>query len=151
MIRIGPAIALALVALHAFGCNTVGKQLNALNESTIKITMAVMPEWDKRCLEAAEVCTKACKTSNAAASQPTEKVSGADCKANCKAYQTCSKERTVFYVAVNAIHTSIAYAIAFLQTGEEPKAQAILMKVVAALADVYKLTQDAGFGLMGKL
>lgn len=147
MIRIGPVIAIAIVALHAFGCNTVGKQLNALNESTIKITQAILPDWDKRCLEAAQTCATACKSKNAAASQPTEKVSSEDCKVNCKDYQTCKKERTIFYVAINSIHTSIAYAIAFLQTGEEPKAQAILMKVVAALADVYKLAQDAGFTL----
>ena len=145
MIRIGPAIAIIIVALHAFGCNTVGKQLNALNESTEKIAQAVVPDWDKRCLELATSCAKHCKEHNAATSQPTEKVTGEDCKANCKDYQSCNKDRNVFYVSVNSIHTSIAYAIAFLQTGEEPKAQAILMKMVAALADVYRLAQDAGF------
>jgi len=147
MIRIGPAIAIAIVALHAIGCNTLGKQLNALNESTIKITEAVMPSWDKQCNDAAKTCAADCKRRNAAASQPTAKVTGAECEVSCEAYQACNKERAIFYAAVNGIHVSINYAIAFLQTDQKPKAQAILMKVVAGLADVYKLAQDAGWSL----
>lgn len=145
MIRIGPAIALIIVGLHAVGCNTLGKQLNGLNESTIKITQAVIPDWDKRCLDAATKCADDCKRLNAAASQPTEKVSADSCKDACGTYQTCKKDRAIFYTAVNAIHTSIGYAIAFMQSGDEPLAQAILAKVIAAVVDIYKLAQDAGF------
>jgi len=145
MIRIGPAIAILVLALHAVGCNTIGKQLNGLNESTIKITQAVIPDWDKRCLEAATTCAIACRNINASASQPTEKLSADTCKESCAPYQKCKKERSIFYTSVNAIHTSIAYACAFMQTNEESKARDILMKVIAAIADVYKLAQDAGF------
>lgn len=147
MIRIGPAIALVIIGLHAVGCSTLGSQLNGLNESTIKITSAVIPDWDKRCLDAATKCADDCKRLNAAASQPTEKVSADSCKEACGTYQTCKQDRAIFYTAINAIHTSIAYACTFMQTGEEPKAQAILTKVVAALADVYRLAQEAGFTL----
>lgn len=133
-----------IVALLLVGCNTVGKQLNGLNESTIKITQAIIPEWDKRCLEAATKCAADCKRANAAASQPT---SADACKEACTPYQKCKDGRTIFYTAVNSIHTSINYAIAFIHSGEEPKAKEILVKIVSALADVYKLATDAGFTL----
>ena len=136
-----------MIAACMIGCNTVGKQLNGLNESTIKITQAIIPDWDKRCLDTATVCADNCKRMNAATSQPTEKISADSCKEACSPYQKCKSDRAVFYTAVNSIHTSIAYAIAFLHLGEEPKAQAILAKIVTAVMDVYKLAQDAGFTL----
>jgi len=147
MIRIGPVVSIFVISIFAIGCNGLGKQLNALNESTLKITQIVIPEWDKKCLDAATSCAEVCKTINAAASQPTEKTSPSDCKASCMPYQTCAKQRAIFYAVINGIHTSIAYAVAFLQTGEEPKAQVILAKVVSALADAYKIAMDAGFAL----
>lgn len=159
MIRIAPAISIIVLLLHAVGCNTLGKQLNGLNESTIKITQAVIPDWDKRCLDAATACANGCKKKNtetpdvviknsdSPSTQPITKISGEECKKNCESYQTCKKQRDIFYTAVNAIHTSIEYAIAFMQSGEEPKAQAILAKIITAVADVYKLAQDAGFTL----
>jgi hypothetical protein len=145
MIRIGPIIAIAIIGLHAIGCGTLGKQLNALDRSTDKITKTVVPGMDEVCLETAKICADECKKKNAATSQPTEKVTGDQCKKDCEAYQKAKKKRDIFYASVNAIHTSINVAIGFLQMGEEDKARQIYLKIVAALPKVYKLAEDAGF------
>jgi hypothetical protein len=143
--RFGPLFALTLIAFHVLGCSTLGKQLHGLNEATIKITSAVIPEWDKRCLEAAKACAAECKKKNAASSQPV--VDAVGCKAACDPYQKCKKARGIFYAAVNAIHTSVNYAIAFMHSGDEKSAKDILIKITGALADVYRLAQEAGFTL----
>jgi hypothetical protein len=145
MVRICPFIALTFIAMYVIGCSTLGKQLHGLNESTIKITQTVIPKWDKRCLEAAETCAAECKKENAASSQPV--IDAVGCKASCDPYQKCKKARAGFYTAVNAIHTSVNYAIAFLHSGDEKSAKDILAKVQGALAKVYRLAQDAGFSL----
>jgi hypothetical protein len=147
MIRIGPIIAIALIAIHAIGCNTLGKSLNALDKSTDKITKNVVPGMDELCLATAEACAAECKEKNAATSQPTEKVTGDQCKESCKPYQEAKKRRDVFYASVNSIHTSINVAIGFLQIGDKEKARQIFLKVAAALPKVYKLAEDAGFTL----
>lgn len=145
MIRIGPAVAIIIVALHAVGCAGLGKKLNALNESTDKIRAQVVPDMDKKCLEAATTCAEACKKKNSATSQPTEKVSGDDCKASCKPYQEAKKRRDIFYASANSIHTSINVAIGFLLMGDEDKARQIYAKVIDALQKLYNLASDAGF------
>lgn len=147
MIRIGPLVAIALIAIHAVGCNTLGKSLNALDRSTDKITKNVIPGMDGVCLAAAEACAAECKKKNAAASQPTEKVTGAKCKEDCKSYQEAKKKRDIFYASVNSIHTSINVAIGFLIMGDEDKARQIYKKILEALPKVYALAKDAGFTL----
>jgi hypothetical protein len=147
MIRIGPLFAIVLIAIHAVGCGTLGKALNALDKSTDKITKNVVPGMDEVCLETAKICAAECKEKNAAASQPTEKVTGDQCKKDCEAYQKAKKKRDIFYASVNSIHTSINVAIGFLQMGDEDKARQIYKKIVAELPKVYKLAEDAGFTL----
>jgi len=147
MIRIGPLFGIALVAIHAIGCGTLGKSLNALDKSTDKITKTVIPGMDEKCRDAAKACTAECKKKNSATSQPTEKVTGDQCKDDCKPYQDEKKKRDIFYTSVNSIHTSINVAIGFLQMGDKDKARQIFLKIVAALPKVYKLAEDAGFTL----
>jgi hypothetical protein len=102
---------------------------------------------DEVCLSTAEACADECKKKNAATSQPTEKVTGAECKKGCEAYQKAKKKRDIFYASVNSIHTSINVAIGFLQMGDEDKARQIYLKIIAALPKVYALAEDAGFTL----
>jgi len=147
MIHIGPIIAIAIIATHAIGCGTLGKSLNALGRSTEQITKNVIPGMDAQCLEAAENCAAECKKKNAATSQPTERVTGDQCKENCAPYQGAKKKRDLFYTSVNSIHTSINVAIGFLQMGDKDKARQIYLKIVEALPKVYKLAEDAGFTL----
>jgi hypothetical protein len=147
MIRFGPLCAIAIIAIHAIGCGTLGKQLNALDRSTDKITKTVIPGMDAKCLDAAKVCAAECKKKNAATSQPTEKVTGDQCKQDCKPYQEAKKKRDIFYTSVNSIHTSINVAIGFLQMGDKDTARQIYLKIVEALPKVYKLAEDAGFTL----
>lgn len=147
MIRIGPLFGIALIAIHAIGCGTLGKSLNALDKSTDKITKNVVPGMDEQCFDAAKACAADCKKKNAASSQPTEKVTGDQCKEDCKSYQKAKKTRDIFYASVNSIHTSINVAIGFLMMGKEDKARQIYLKIIDALPKVYKLAEDAGFTL----
>jgi hypothetical protein len=147
MIRIGPLCAIALIAVHAIGCGTLGKALNGLDRSTDKITKNVIPGMDETCLETAKACAAECKKKNAATSQPTEKVTGDQCKANCKPYQEAKKKRDHFYASVNSIHTSVNVAIGFLLIGDKDKARQIYLKIVDAFPKAIKLAEDAGFTL----